>query len=244
MMCRGTSCCNWAVRYNWDANRQSPQGFAASVPNNANESQFSGGSVDETWTTDDNTWNKLHWLENRPMYTSIWPRSFRSSRGWQHQEIKKHQASHVHLVVPWFSCGICIWQKIVTGMSLPEYPWCQIIHLNWATDPLHKCWWELTADNKPSNSLGRFCPQFSSRVMKYKEQCTNPNATTSSKYTSYWQLFFRNGIMQSTIAQKTNCNKCMLLFAAELQQCQWNQVSIPYNGRGYHNRLQKSLDDC
>jgi hypothetical protein len=80
--------------------------------------------------------------------------------------------------------------------------------------------------------------------MKYKEQCINPNATSSSKYTSYWQLFFRNGIMQSTIAQKTNYNKCILLFAAELQQCQWNQVSIPYNDRGYHNRLQKSLDDC
>jgi hypothetical protein len=54
---------------------------------------------------------------------------------------------------------------------------------------------------------------------------------------------FQKWDMQSTIAQKTNCNNCILLFAAELQQCQWNQVSIPYNVRGYHNRLQKSLDD-
>jgi hypothetical protein len=102
-MCRGPSCC--AVGQQGTITTDMPIGDIHKVlqllyqTTQTNHSSLR--SVDRTWMTDDNVWNKIHWIEDTAMYTPVWPRSFRMSRGWSHEQIK-NMGHQVHTLMLWF----------------------------------------------------------------------------------------------------------------------------------------------
>jgi hypothetical protein len=119
LKCRGPSCC--AVGQQGTITTDMPIGDIHKVlqllyqTTQTNHSSLR--SVDRTWMTDDNVWNKIHWLEDTAMYTPVWPGSFRTSRGWSHEQIKNmgHQV-----------CTLMLWVFLsdyipIREMVLPEW---------------------------------------------------------------------------------------------------------------------------
>jgi hypothetical protein len=104
--------CSWAARnyHYWYANWWHPQSFAASVPNNANKSQF----IKISWPNLDDRWqcvkqDSLNWGHSyvHPSMTQI----FQNVKGMVTWADKKHGASSVHLDALGFLIGLYTYQR-------------------------------------------------------------------------------------------------------------------------------------
>jgi hypothetical protein len=108
----GQMLCSWAARKIGDIHKVLQLLYQTTQTNHS-----SLRWVDWTWMTDDNAWNKIHWIEDTAMYTPVWPVSFRASRGWSHEQIKNmgHQV-----------CTLMLWVFLldyipIRDMVLPEW---------------------------------------------------------------------------------------------------------------------------
>jgi hypothetical protein len=104
--------CSWAARnyHYWYANWWHPQSFAASVPNNANKSQF----IKISWPNLDDRWqcvkqDSLNWGHSyvHPSMTQI----FQNVKGMVTWADKKHGASSAHLDALVFLIGLYTYQR-------------------------------------------------------------------------------------------------------------------------------------